>query len=168
MLQIPRWILNEDLVYFVPSLPHTLLSVSILKCGLFTCQTFKWTCILVPRSQVKPFYVCSILYFTGNKSSKWEHVLGIGIWPVSIVSKLLIISNTNRKLLEMQRIELLCSVLGTHTIRVPCYCHIFNCLTRLSPHTCTQGNNCNDWKVGRQLQMNSLEWLHNSKTVIMS
>ena len=43
---------------------------------------------------------------------------------------------TNRIVLEMWRIELLWFVLGTHTIRVSRYCHIFNCLTRLSSHTC--------------------------------
>ena len=33
----------------------------------------------------------------------------------------------NRNVLGMWKLELLCSVYSTHTIRVPCYCHIFNC-----------------------------------------
>ena len=54
-----------------------------------------------------------------------------------------------RNVLKKWRMELLCTVLGTHTIRVSYYCHIFNYLTfytadnltdrqtdRLSPHTC--------------------------------
>jgi len=41
-------------------------------------------------------------------------------------------SYTNGKVLEMWRIELLCSVLGTHTITIPCYYHKFNCSTQLN------------------------------------
>ena len=98
----------------------------------------------------------------------------------------------NRKELEMWRIELLCSVLGTHTITMPCYYHMFNCSTQLNlycrqtdrqnwlfiPHTCVHRVTTTITQLHEKWEDNCrsisyhhyyyIEWLHNSKPVIMS